>query len=194
MLTIKSKRHITHWQIGKLSPTKHNIWQNHARQDIKQLTFFFPPDWIIASAERGDMFSKADGVIGEEVFREGCNRLSSWRGTTTPFSAKLSNEKRLLPLALVLLLWSALSPISPASETASLSMESSSNCRGKENDMLKECLREELAPLNRPNEQLRLDSNSRFWWSIILFLFYWDLETSAVKIENFHVNWLYSKL
>lgn len=139
-----------------------------AHQDKKKLTSFFSPDCNAASTST-DMLSKFD-------------KLLSWRGTTARFWDKLSKEKWLLPLALVLLLWSALSPISPASETASLSMKSS-NCRGKENDMLKDRLLEEL------KELLRLHSKSTFWGSIVLVsVIYWNLETSVEKLENIHVT------
>ena len=99
-----------------------------------KLTCFLSLEHTIASVERGDMISSGNGVTTEivvivdgsqEQYLLRYNRVSSEVGADTPFSNAWSTEKRWLLLSVCLLLWRARSPISPASETISLSMSSS---------------------------------------------------------------------
>nr|GMD98701.1 hypothetical protein Iba_chr15dCG5320 [Ipomoea batatas] len=95
---------------------------------------------------------------GETLFVAIGSIPSSAIGTTIPLSAAFSTEKNSLPLPLQ----SALSPISPASDTDSVP-SSLSGCGGIENDKLRELLRREWELLERENllqfQSARWDDN-----------------------------------
>nr|GLL44100.1 hypothetical protein Itr_chr13CG06900 [Ipomoea trifida] len=102
-------------------------------------------------------------------------------GTTIPLSAALSADKASLPLPLYLLLQSALSPISPASDTDSVP-SSFSSCSEKESDKLREllCIEQEL--LVRAKDPLLISSDSLFPWSMVAFHKLLDLQLLQLKI------------
>jgi hypothetical protein len=88
------------------------------------------------SIDIGDMISSGKSDIGDLVFKavESCCAEPSEMGTAMPFSNPLSMDNLMLPLSLCLLLCRALSPISPVSDTFSLSISSSTwkdKLRGK---------------------------------------------------------------
>nr|GMD81902.1 hypothetical protein Iba_chr13fCG2880 [Ipomoea batatas] len=141
-------------------------------------------DFVNASVDTGDTISRIDGDTGETLFvatGSWKQRPSSEMGTTIPLSAALSADKASLPLPLYLLLQSALSPISPASDTDSLP-SSFSSCSEKENDKLREllCIEQELLVLAK--DPLLLSSDSLFPWSMVAFLKLLDLQLLQLKI------------
>ena len=132
-----------------------------------KLTCILSLEHTIASVERGDMISSGNGVTTEIVlivggsrdqYPLGCNRVSPKVGVDTPFSNAWSTEKWWLLLSLCLLLWRARSPISPASETISLSMSSSIWTGAAADKLIERLLNEEVALLLQLNDPLRLGS------------------------------------
>nr|GMD77702.1 hypothetical protein Iba_chr13cCG5900 [Ipomoea batatas] len=140
--------------------------------------------FVNASVDKGDTISRIDGDTGETLFvatGSWKQRPSSAMGTTIPLSAALSADKASLPLPLYLLLQSALSPISPASETDSFP-SSFSSCSEKENDKLRELIRIEQELLVCAKDPLLLSSDSLFPWSMVAFHKLLDLQLLQLKI------------
>jgi len=133
------------------------------------LTSCFSLEQTTASVEIGDTISSGEGNTRDLVFKAveswahnpyDRRKLSFERGNTVPFSNSLSMDKLMLPLSLCLLLWRALSPISPASDTFSLSI-SSSTWKDLVREKLKErLLTEEPTLLAWRNDSLRLGLDS----------------------------------
>ena len=98
--------------------------KQHKNRERGLTCFASSSDASIASVESGEVNSGGAGVTGELECRNAgyvCVLWSSGMESMAPFSDLKSKDKRKLPFSLNLLLGRALSPISPASETLSVS-------------------------------------------------------------------------